>query len=56
MTALLAVYAAAALAALFLVAFAMLGETLRWRAVRRWWFTAALAVVLVVWLGSAALR
>ena len=56
MSPLLAVYAAAALAAIFLLAFAMVGQTLRWRAVRRWWFTAALAIVLVVWLGSAALR
>lgn len=51
-----AVYAAAALVVIFLIAFGMLGETLRWHAVRRWWFTAALALALLVWLGSGAAR
>ncbi len=56
MTQLLVVYAIAALLAVFLILFAIVGETLRWRSVRRWWFTAALAVVLLVWLGTAAAR
>jgi hypothetical protein len=56
MTPLLVVYAIAAGVAIFLILFAMAGETLRWRSVRRWWFTAALAAVLLVWLGTAAAR
>ncbi len=55
-TALSVLYGVAGLLAIFLIGFAIVGETLRWTAVRRWWFTAALAVVLVAWLGSAALR
>lgn len=52
----LILYAGAALVVLFLVAFAMVGETLRWRAVRRWQFAAALALALAAWLASAWLR
>lgn len=56
MTPLTVLYAVAALMAIFLILFAMVGDALHWGTVRRPWYAWAVALALAAWLASAWLR
>ena len=56
MTPLTVLYAVAALMTIFLILFAMVGDTLHWSGPRRWQYAFALALAFTAWLASAWLR